>query len=784
MLRRILLIASTGLLAPMLLSVNAQAASDQPSTVVAVQDGASAAAPQLTPPAASGDNTAVVNAEGVGQLSEIVVTATKRSESLQNVPITMIAFKGEKLETLGIKSTVDLPQLTPGLSLTRTLVGANAFMRGVGTTSAGYSTELPIAMYIDGLYLPNSAAAAFSFNNIERIEVLKGPQGTLYGRNTTGGLIHVITKEPDDYTRVNASVGYASYDTTTVNFYGSTPLTDKLAANFAATYTNQANGWGRNIGLGVDAFKIHDAGFQTKVKWQPAAATTISLRGFYDEVKTDQGNAASIFPGSVANDGTAYLGEYQIKTRILPFVEQRQYNISLKAEQDLNFATLTSVTGYIDNRSPSFSVQNATFGQPSPPPQTAVNLGGFQTAKTFSQELQLASNPSASKLKWITGVFAYRDRTLIRTDVFGTCVGSTCSLAITPVRTSGFANTRSLASFGEGTYDVTPTTRVTLGLRYTRDEKTLSGLVEPLPGLPNSVAALPATTVFHPGDPYTGNPNGIATATTYGKLTSKAVLAQDLSPDLHAYVSFNRGFKSGGYNPISFINQPSRPEVLDAYEIGLKSELFNRSLRLNVAGFYYDYKDIQLRSTAPPAPPGGSILFNAASAHIKGIDADFVLAPVSGLTINGGLEVLDAKYASFPAGICSSPRVIGGPVLGGVASVPCDLAGKRPPSAPKYSFTLGATYTFKTQVGSFALTANDGYKSSYFWESDNRLKQDAFHLINASLTWTANDPRYSVQLFGRNLGDKYYFASGAEGSNDAYLPAAPRTYGVTMSYRY
>ena len=776
-------IALVGLLTPILLPAAAQTPSAEPLPVVAAPEGASAVVPKATPPTSSGDNPAQsANADAAGQISEIVVTATRRSESLQKVPITMVAFKGETLTTLGIKSNVDLPQLTPGLAITRTLVGVNAFMRGVGTTNAGYSTEASIATYIDGLYLPNSAAAAFSFNNIERIEVLKGPQGTLYGRNTPGGLIHIITKEPDDISRVDASVGYASYDTVNFNFYGSTPLTDTLAANFAATYLNQANGWGQNIGLNTDAFKIRDIGFQGKLKWQPAAGTTITLRGLYDNVKSDQGNAAAIFPGSVANDGTSFLGKFKIKSRILPFVEQRQYNISLKAEQDLTFATLTSITGYINNDSPSFSVQNAAFGN-LVPGQGAVNLGGFQTAKTFSQELQLASNPSASNLKWMTGLFYYRDETVIRTQVYGTCVGSIC-VPPPPTQTSGYANTRSLAGFGEGTYNLTPATAITLGLRYTRDEKTLSGLVQPLPGFPNSFPAFPPGAVTHPGDPFAGFPNGIPTALTFGKLTSKAVLAHDLTRDVHTYVSFNRGFKSGGYNPIAFTNPPTRPEVLDAYEVGVKSELFDRSLRLNVAGFYYDFKDIQLRSTAPPAPPGGTITSNAASTHTRGIDADFVLAVAKGFTINGGLEYLDAKYAAYPGGTCTSPRVIGGPVLGGVASVPCNLTGKRPPSAPKFSFNLGATYTFKTDVGSFALTANDSYKSSYFWEPDNRLKQDAYHLISASLTWTANDPRYSVQLFGRNLGDKYYFASGAEGSNDAYLPGAPRTYGVTMSYRY
>jgi iron complex outermembrane receptor protein len=155
-----------------------------------------AAVEQAGRPAAQPEATTNATDNSDPGIGEIIVTANKRAQNQQVVPISIVAFTGESLKTQGVISVVDLPQITPGLGFTRTLVGTNAFLRGVGTTSAGYSTEAPIATYIDGLYLPNSAASSFSFNNVERIEVLKGPQGTLYGRNTTGGLIHVITKEP------------------------------------------------------------------------------------------------------------------------------------------------------------------------------------------------------------------------------------------------------------------------------------------------------------------------------------------------------------------------------------------------------------------------------------------------------------------------------------------------------------------------------------------------------------------------------------------------------------
>jgi len=324
----------------------------------------------LSPAVAMGQGAEAGTAPGAGAtaqdgVEEIIVTANKRSENLQQVPISISAFTAKALTTQGIKSVVDLPQLTPGLGFTRTLVGTNAFLRGVGTISAGYSTEVPIATYVDGLYLPNSAAASFSFNNIERIEVLKGPQGTLYGRNTTGGLIHVITKEPGNDPAVDMSASYGNYNTTQLNFYGSTPLSDTLAVNFAALYIDQAKGWGRNVFTGIETFKFKDVGFQGKIRWQPAPDTKITLRGFYDRTETDQGNAVAVYPGSVGSDGSVFLGEYLINTRLTPYAMQRQYSVSLKAEQGLGFATLTSITGYINNRSPSLaqSAPSCDFGQ-------------------------------------------------------------------------------------------------------------------------------------------------------------------------------------------------------------------------------------------------------------------------------------------------------------------------------------------------------------------------------------------------------------------------------------
>tara|TARA_R110000782_G_C14819243_1_gene413936 strand:- start:40275 stop:42530 length:2256 start_codon:yes stop_codon:yes gene_type:complete len=713
-------------------------------------------------------------------ITDIIVTANRRSENLQKVPISIAAFESETLSKLGIQSTTDLPQITPGLVQNRSIVGVNAFLRGVGQNTGGYTTEVPVATYLDGLYLPNSAASAFVFNNIERIEVLKGPQGTLYGRNTTGGLIHVITKDPGSTPSVDVSASYGNYNTTQLNFYGSTPLSDTVSANIAAVYINQMDGWGYNAFTGHEAYTFKDFGVQGKLKWDSGNGTTITLRGFYDRTVSDQGVAGQIFEGSVGSDGSTNQGEYVINTRLDPYAKQTQFMASLKVEHEFDFATLTSISGYIKNTSPAFFVQTYNVGNAAPG-QNATNFFLDEKARTISQELQLVST-NDSALSWILGAFYYNNRTDIIGELWGYCSGTTaatCGGSLTPRILDGVQTVKSISGYADGTYSITPSTRLTLGVRYTSDRASQDVLISPLPGFPNSITAFPPT--------FPTTPTGYIPKKTFNKLTYRAVLAQDFGEDVTAFASYNRGFKSGTFSVISATNPPTNPEVLDAFEVGVKSRTADRVLQVNVSAFYYIYKDIQLRTTAPPAPTGGTIIFNAAKAHIKGIDFDVVLAPVRGLRLTAAGEILSAKYADFPGGIISTPNVIGGGVLGGYSTTSNNqLKGYYLPQAPKFSYTLGINYTFETSIGEIELAASDGYKSHFFFEPNNRLRQDGYHIVNAALTWSPSDSGFSIQAFGRNLTGSYYYTGGGDGSagNDFGIPGAPRTYGVKARYQF
>lgn len=742
--------------------------------------GAQAAPP--TAPAQTASQTSD-GTEATG-LTDIVVTAQRRSQSLQKVPINVIALQTEQLDSLRIASTADLPQLAPGLTVVRS-GGIVPFIRGVGTATSGFTTEIPVAVYLDGVYQPNASSGLFSFNNIERIEVLKGPQGTLYGRNSTGGLINVITRDPGDEVRVDASAAYGNYDTVDLKFYGSTPLTENLALNVAAAYSDQGDGYGLNTFTGNDVLKARSYGVQAKLRWSPGPDTDITLRGLYNYNKSDFGIAFQLLPGTTAADGTQPAGEYRTRTRRDPFAELNQYNVSLKIEQGLGFARLMSLTSYSHAKQPLRFTQSGIAGNPVIG-QSAVENNQTGRNRSITQEFQLTSDSAGSPFEWVVGAFYFNDNTRIENEAYGTCVGTTCAAAPVPIRTIADAKTRSYSGYGEGTYSITDTTRITLGLRYTSDYKTLTGTTIPMPGRPNTPATLPAGTVIRPGDPYPGNPAGIDPTTTFSKLTYRAVLAQEFTDNVNAYISYNRGFKSGTYNTVGFNNPASRPEVLDAFALGVKSRLLDRMLTLNVEGFIYDYKDIQLRSTAPPAPPGTSILQNAGAAKVKGFDVDLVLSPSRNFTISGNFEYLDAKYTAFPGGTCVTPRVVGGSVLGGFNGVTCDLSGRRLIQSPEISFNIGFNYTIETGAGDITLAANDSYKSSYVFVADGSIGNDSYHLVNASLTWASPDKKYDVQLYAKNLTDTYYYTGGAAavGGNQLYSAGAPRTYGVQFGVHF
>ena len=739
-------------------------------------------------------NSAAQEGEDVssGGLETIVVTATRRSVNLQRVPATIEAVSASTLKDFNVTGVLQLPSLVSGLVVTPS-GGNNIFLRGIGSPSTGFN-EAQTAVYIDGLYLANPAASILSFNNIDRVEVLKGPQGTLYGRNVTGGLISVITRDPGTAAHIDASIGYANYQTLTTNLYASAPLGETFGANIAIYHQKQSKGWGVNLFTGHDDQKSDETGVEVKLQYRPSSSTKVTASFIYDYNNRDVGYAYEVYPGTLGTDGTPYLGQYRHLSRIDAKAPTKIYIGALKVQQDLGFANLMSLTGYQTSHADVlFQGGVPILGQPVAG-QSAAYAPFYEQNKTFSQEFQLTSAPSESRLDWVAGAFYYNDHTLLQLDSYNTCVGAVCAPGAAPSRNTGRPVTYSLSGYGDMTYRFFNSTRFTVGLRYTSETKTLSGLLTPLPGRPNSVTTLPPAatattpgTVFFPGQPFPGFPNGIPTRLHFNKLTYRFVLSQDLGDNVHVYVSHNLGFKSGLFNGNGFSNPPARPELLYATEAGFKSELLDHHVRFNLAYFHYTYKDVQVRSIAPPAIPGNAILQNAASVRADGIDGDFSIAVGSGLVINGSFEYLDAKYVNFPGTTIATPgtRTVNGVLVGSpTITQNVNLAGYAVPHAVPFSASFGFSYKVDTSLGAFSFSGNDHYNSPYSMVTDNSVRQNRHHVLDASLNWTSSDKRYDVNLFVRNLTKQYVYAVGQTSTNFTIVPGAPQTFGAIFGVHF
>ena len=731
---------------------------------LAAQARAQAEAPQ--PDMGAERSTGADEASGGSSIavSDIVVTARRRNELLQDVPIAVSAISGEQALRTGINNTESLSLMTPSLDVGKQGgFAVTPFLRGVGTDLLAAGSESPVAVYVDDVYFGSPNGTIFELNSIESVQVLKGPQGTLFGRNATGGVIQVQTKNPSFEPALEMMAGYANYDTVSGSLYGTTGLSDTLAVNLAASGSKQNDGFGHSLLTGRDTLRQWNWNVRGKILWQPTDATRFLLSGDYSDLKTDMGMQFSVAPGTISSSGATFGGAFNTRADGSDFTKVRQGGISLRIDHEASFANLVSISAY---RSTKLQYLQDLDGGPLP----FQTLSLKSPTKTFSQEIQVQSKED-SELKWIIGGYYFHSKgAYAPAKLSGLFVTFLLPPGLPPFDTLGWNNSQtlnSLSAFGEATYEILPKTRATLGVRYTRDayDYDLQGVFLAGPGLP--------TVPFPPLPPF-------KTKQAFPKLTYRAILDHDFTPDIMGYASYSRGFKSGGYNlsgasSPQVLFQPVEPEILDAYEVGLKTRSFNGALTLNLAAFYYEYSNLQVSVVRI----AGGFVENAAAAEIKGIDLDFIATPAPGLRIAGGLGILDTEYTSFPNGPTFTPLPGGGNLPGAA-----DLTGNRTVRSPKLTFSIAPSYTFGTSAGEITLAASYYHNSGYFWDSANRLRQPSYDLVNASISWDSLDRRWGVRVWGKNLIDDRYFVYGqTEANKDGIAHAPPRTYGFTLTTR-
>ncbi len=658
------------------------------------------------------------------ELQEVTVTANRRSENLQKVPMTVNVVTAESLAN-------------QGLNIGNVAGFSEPFIRGIGTTATSAGSEASVATYVDGVYIASETAALFNLNNISQVEVLKGPQGTLFGRNATGGVIQILTKDPTQETKIDASVGYASYQTYEGSLYATTGIAPNLAADLAVYANKQDGGWG-HYADGQKSYTGDDVSVRSKWLWTPMAGTRITFTGDYSRNISQEGLAFSIYPGAVGSTGQKSGGFYD-PSGSYSHGTDTQEGASLKFEQDLGWARLIDIAAYrhaefhapFDYDDQQAQLEYATFFLPS---------------RTTSEELQLASVDS-SAIKWLVGAIYFSSDS----------ADDPLELQIPFATIRAFApqTDKSYALYGQTTVPLPGDNNLTLGARYSIDQISINGFAS----VNGSVPLDPA-----------------AQSERYGKPTWRVAFDHEFTPDLRGYVSYNRGIKSGLYNEDTYFAPAVKPEELDAYEAGFKTEVLDHRLKVNASSFFYNWRNIQVVEFS-----GASQYYvNAAAAHIYGVDLDLATAPFHDITLNGGVSWAHGRYTSFPNAPANVPAPGGGNI-----STTTDATGNDTVHTPAYSANLVANYALRLSGATVDLNASYSYNSSYYWEPDNRLTQPAVSLVNVAAIWRPTSASWDVKLWAKNLlSEKYYVAAQSTPFGDQGSAAAPLTYGVTFGVHY
>lgn len=716
----------------------------------------------LTGVSAQAQDTATVDQVGVG---DIVVTAQRREENLQDVPISVTAIGNDMLQAVNVTGTTGIGQVVPSVQVTSSGPSNIFFVRGVGNTSGNVGEEGANAFYVDGVYLGDLTSAGTKFNNIQRIEVLKGPQGTLFGRNSSGGLVNIITREPGDQATVQGRVGYGNFNTVQGQVYAATPISENASIDLALTGKNQAAGFGKNLATGDDVGLGWYWGVRSKLVFRPGEATKIVLSGDYYKDHNDYVNGFYLTKGSVGTGGYRYPGDYNLNTLDNGYAHIQTFGGSLTIEHEFDFATLTSIT----------AKRGVKVGSGFDADYTNLRLvNAFVPSRisTFQQELRLAS-ASTRPFNWQLGVFYYNakanvDGFTLRGLAFGGLNNGTSTRAE--------MKTDSYAVFGEAGYDLTDTTHVIAGVRYTKDERTYVGTVTTIQT--GAVVAPPAQKL------------------STGKVTYRIALRQDLTDQVNVYASYNRGFKSGIFAATGNPADPAvGPQTIDAFEIGLKSQLFDNLVRFNLAGFHYKIDDYQIR--AQPSP-GRTLLQNAATVKVDGVEGELTIVPTEGLTLNLIGTYLNSRFSEFPfsqftyqsPATCNprGSRPAGqstGPATGGGINCFGNAAGNKTPLSPTFASTASITYRTKF-AGERELIFNAlwNHSSKIYFEADNRLFQDAYDVVNASIEFRPT-PHWGIEAWAANLFDERYYQTGVGGTTGDHSELAPpRTYGVAVKFDF
>lgn len=733
--------------------------------------------------AGSGPALAQSSSEYAGTLEEIVVTSQRREQSLQDTPVAVTALTSVELQNRGLINTFDLANAVPNVTSMTSLGGGSShgqyFIRGLGLFDFIMTSEQAVGFYLDGVYIARSTGAALDLVDVERIEVLKGPQGTLFGRNTTAGAIQVITKNPAREFEANAEVTVGERDRIDVKGNVSVPLIqDQLFLKLAAATLNQ-DGWGKRLLTGEESSDRNRDVFRGQLQWEPSDDLNFRFIGDYTRTR-QKGNTEQLLnvvqtpPGGfalsdlyqvlflapqglppidsfVATDpDESYANEANIDRNDI-------YGFSLTASWEINdHITAKSITAYRNTESHTGWDLDGT---PYPEIEQEIQIDHEQ----ISQELQLSGRAFNNRLNWIAGFFYFHEQGTDLEDIpFLQAIAATGMARVgrgfkeyvevgPPLFIFIGTDTKSYAGYGQGTYSLTEKLAVTAGVRYTYEKKFddnyLAGaLVRPFNTLQDD----------------------------WNNTSPKFGIEYRQHDDLMLYASVSRGFRSGVFNGRALdpvVPPAADPETIWAYEAGVKSEWFDNRLRANLAGFFYDYNDLQ----GFTLEAGATILGNIATVELWGFEAEFLARPVENLELQLGIghTAQDITEVAPGAAISITPDT-------------------RIPGSPEWNVVASGQYTVPVgEWGNLAFRADYSHKSSYeFLLPNTPLEgENGYELLNLGVSFTPLNERWSLRFFVDNVTDERYRAMAEDVSLFSINTVVgafsdPREWGLTLRVHY
>ncbi|HET6525152.1 TonB-dependent receptor [Sphingopyxis sp.] len=732
-----------------------------PLAIMAVPAAASAQTADPARDAAPAQSTEPVEeaAQADPAGGDIIVTAQRRNENLMNVPVAISAFSGETLATSGITNVQAIQVATPALVINNTGPNVQPFIRGVGSRLLQNGFDPSVATYIDGRYISRQTAISMDLFDVQRVEVLKGPQGVLFGRNASAGAIRVITNEVSNDAEGMFKIGYGNYNQLTAQAMGNMPLSDNFGIRIAGL-TEQRDGFAANIDP------------RGRREWDDKSLSAVRGKARFDNGTVDANLTLSYwrqndeagndtvalgplqYHTGIVRGGTTGIGLKQVSTQVTKPITKREFAGEFDLGIDLGGARLSSITSYAN-------LKNVLNFDGDGTSTVLVDAFIQERAKTFAQEVQISSD-NGGPIEWIAGAYFFKDK--VGYDIFidnGTRLFSQGHQRV---------ETTSYAGFAQLGWNLTDSLKLVVGGRYTTDKKSVNLTPSDYLGIP------------------TVSPSNSDKA-SWSKFTPTATIEYSFADTL-LYAKFARGFKSGGYNYPYGGPGPVNPEVLDMYELGLKSSLFDRRVRLTLSGYNYDYKDLQVSRAATE---GSAVIItqNAANARLYGVDADLNWSVTDDLTLSGGFAWQHSEYSNYDLATVKVFRALqpggSGP---GMIDIAYDAQGEQLLRAPKFSAYASLNYAIPAGSGTIPVNIAYSYKGAYNFDfvadpSTDVLRQKAYHLVNGRIGYEPGNGGWSVGLWVNNLFKERYFddvVAAGTGIRGSY--GAPRTYGADVTFRF